>query len=52
MATIHAGGVTFILTPKVGVMGIQEQRIKGAYIISKCRVGEETISMGDYYTGK
>ena len=52
MATIHVGGVTFILMPRVRVMGIREQRIKGAYMNSKHRVGEETNSVGDYYMGK
>jgi len=52
IATIHVGGVNFILMPRVGVTGIREQRIKGAYMNSKHRVGEKTNSMGDYYTGK
>src|SRR5882724_209434 len=52
MATIHVGGATFILMPRVGVMGIQEQRIKGAYMNIKHRVGEETNSVGNHYTGE
>jgi len=33
-------------------MGIWEWKIKGAYINSKHRVGEESNSVGNYYTGK
>ena len=46
IATIHVGGVTFILMQALGQTGMRERRIKGAYIISKHRVGEEIISMG------
>ena len=42
----------FILTPRVRAMGIQEPRIKGAYMNSKHRVREETNSVGNYYMGK
>ena len=42
----------FILMPRVRAMGMQEQRIKGAYMNSEHRVREETNSVGAYYTGK
>ena len=32
------GWTTFILIPRVGAMGMRKQRIKGAYMNSKCRV--------------
>ena len=52
MATLHAGGVTFILMPRIGAMGMQERRIKGTYMNSKHKVREKANSVGYYYMEK